>query len=431
MKKALLILIVGLLFLPMMQQQFLFISEEELNGEFTLIEAPDSLKTNWFNSKHQNQYNAYCNEQIGFRNTFVRIYNQYNFSLFKKANSANTLVGKDDVLFQENIIKSYLGENFAGEKNLDSLVLNFKKVQLDLEEKGILLLAVFAPNKASYYSGGFPKKYSKARKNINNYEYLSQKFEDANLNHIDMSDMLRNTDSEYPLFPKNGMHWAGYSTALTFSTLSSFIEIKQNKKLRDYALLPGELLEDNLRYTDNDIADAMNMLWPLENYQMYYPKIKFEEGDFYAPNTLIIGDSYSQSYYGFYPFYENVFSPDSKVWYYNRVVQWPYQGDKEVNVSKLNQKKEILSRDVIILIATEDNIQNLGFGFLEEYDFILNNTKSLREREILNITYKIKSNEKWFSFIKKQAIERKQTIEETLRANAVFVYNSKKVSIRE
>jgi len=191
-------------------------------------------------------------------------------------------------------------------------------------------------------------------------------------------------------------------------------------------VLEGELTSDSLRYTDNDIAKAMNLFFQPTNYEMYYPKVVFSQEDVFKPNVLIIGDSYSQSYYGFYPFYERVFSKKTKFWYYNKAVVWPIQWEKESNVKNLNIKEEILSRDVILLFATEDNMDRLGFGFLEDFNFILNDELSPREKELSIIEESIKNDSEWCFYIQNQAEKRKQTVEETLRSNAIHVLNSRK-----
>ena len=423
MKQICFILIVSALMFPLIEHNINVFEEEGLNGAFETQTEPKLTSKNWFSGSFQEDYSLYLNDTIGLRKTMTRFYNQYSFSLFKKANSKGTVVGEDDILFTDVVIDSYLGKNFVGEKKLSELAHKFIEVQEDLASKNILLLAVLAPGKASFMKDSLSSRFVKNKKK-NNYEYLSQELKSLNANVIDLSMFLRNASSTHPLYPKNGTHWSGYSTTITFEIIQKFIEKKINKKLRGYASKEGEVTKTEMRYTDNDIADAMNLMFPLENYNMFYPKIDFDKGDFYRPNTLIIGDSYAQSYYGFYPFYETVFSSESRLWYYNRIVLWPYQGSSEKNVSSLNVKEEILSRDVIIFFTTEDNIHNLGFGFLEEYDFLMKGNKSPREMAILKIVDNIKNNPQKMKHIKKQAHERGQTVEETIRANAVYVYNS-------
>lgn len=426
MKQICFILIISALMFPLIEHNINVIEEEGLNGVFDKHPEPFLTSKNWLSGNFQSDYSKYLKDTIGLRKTMTKFYNQYNFSLFKKANSKNTLVGENNILFTDIVIESYLGNNFVGESKLNELAKKFIEVQEDLASKNILLLTVIAPGKASFMKDSLPAKYKRTRKKKNNYEHLSQELKTLNANVIDLSSFLRSVKSKHPLYPKNGMHWSGYSTTLTFEIIQKYIEKKTNKKLRGYSLKEGVTTKTEMRYTDNDIAEAMNTMFPLENYDMFYPNVVFDEGDFYKPNTLIIGDSYAQSYYGFYPFYETVFSSESNLWYYNRIVLWPYKDSAETNVPSLNVKEEILSRDVIIFFTNEENIDNLGFGFLEEYDFLMEGKVSPREIAILKISESIKNNPQKMNNIKKQAFERKQTIEETIRANAVYVYNSKR-----
>lgn len=426
MKKLLLGLVFFLLFIPLIQWNIQLFEEEPLGGEYTVAEEPELNWSNWLTGSYQEQFSSFFNDTIGFKKTLVRTYNQYCFSLFNKANSVNTIIGKDKVLFQENVIESYLGKNFAGEDKLNKIVDDFKSAQIDLEKRGILLVAVIAPGKASFLKEYIPTRFDLSQKKTNNYDYLTKRLIEKDANIVDLSELLRNTKTEYPLFPKNGMHWSGYSTILTFNSLTRFIEEKTKKNLRGYIQKPGVLTKDSLRYTDNDIAKAMNTLWLPENFLMNYPVIEFEEDKYYKPNVLIIGDSYSQSFYGFYPFYENVFNSESSFWYYNRIELWPYESGKETNVHKLDKKEEILSRNVILLMATEDNLHRFGFGFLEDYKYILEGVESPKDKEIKRLEESIRNNPEWMKFIYIQAKERNQTVDQTVRANAIHLFNNKK-----
>jgi hypothetical protein len=426
MKKGFLGILFLAFFVPIIQQNVGFINEKELGGAYQKIDAPQFSWEDWFSGDFQESYALFHKDTVGFSKSFIRIYNQYCFSVLKKPNSKNTIVGKDNVLFQEDVIATYFGENFKGSSHLDSLVENFEFAQKKLADKGVLLLAVTAPSKPSFLNHKLPMKYDLKDKKQNNYEYLSAKLKEKNLNYIDFNELLKSRTYPHPIFPKNGLHWSGYSTVLTFQSLTHYISSKLTKKLRGYQIKEGALRSDSLRYTDNDIGKAMNLLFQPENYEMYYPKVVFHKESFFEPNVLIIGDSYAQSYYGFYPFYKNVFSKETSFWYYNRVVMWPVQMGKDNNVSTLNIKEEILSRDVILLLTTEDNMDRLGFGLLEDFSFIMNGELSPREKKLSRIETTIKNDPEWFKFIQNQAKERKQSVKETLRANAIYLLNSKK-----
>jgi hypothetical protein len=426
MKKGCLGLIILFFFFPILQGSFRFVDEKELNGSYLRLNEPELSFESWISGNFQEEYLKFHKDTFGFNKSLVRIYNQYCFSVLNKPNSKNTIIGKEKVLFQEDVIEAYFGEDFRGEGYLDSLAEKFENAQKKLEEEGVLLVAVTAPSKPSFFNHLLPEKFDIKNKKQNNYDYLSRRFKEKKLNYIDFNELLKSKKYPYPIFPKNGLHWSGYSTSLTFQKLTDYIESKLMKKLRRFHIEEGELKSDSLRYTDNDIGKAMNLLFDPKNYDMYYPKVVFDKESVFAPNVLIIGDSYAQSYYGFYPFYKKVFSKETKFWYYNRVVMWPVQMGKDNNINKLNMKEEILSRDVILLFTTEDNMERLGFGFLEDFSFLINDKLSPREKALSLIIENIKNDLEWFNFIRKQAKERKQSIEETLRANAIHVYNSKK-----
>ena len=106
---------------------------------------------------------------------------------------------------------------------------------------------------------------------------------------------------------------------------------------------PGVKIKDSLRFTDNDIGNALNLLRDIPSWEMYYPRIVFDSATKKSkPDVLSIGDSFNQSFWGFYPYFSALFGPNTRYWYYNKLIGWPDSLErKAISVESLDLKKEI------------------------------------------------------------------------------------------
>lgn len=140
---------------------------------------------------------------------------------------------------------------------------------------------------------------------------------------------------------------------------------------------------------------------------------------------LIVGDSFAQAFYGFYPFYTNIFGSETELWFYYRAKQWPIKNNESTSLSNINKTERILSMDCLILIINEDNLYNFGFGLFEDLSYIIEGKLSPRESEVKKIVERIKNDKEWYNRIVIQSKDRNQTVEETLIQAANYIYNSK------
>ncbi|MFT4755623.1 MAG: hypothetical protein ACI91R_000259, partial [Vicingaceae bacterium] len=114
------IAIVLALLIPVAQYNFNFVELEDLSGSYKKekIKTPVLSLNNLKSGDYQKLSSKYWKNEHGFRNFFIRLNNQVNFSLFDKANANGTIVCKDNVLITEGDIKSYLGKDFAGKARI-------------------------------------------------------------------------------------------------------------------------------------------------------------------------------------------------------------------------------------------------------------------------------------------------------------------------
>lgn len=358
---TLFLLLLMFLILPFFQAKFKFINVTPLSGAINQPEKEYFSIKNWFTSDYQVKEEKYLNETFGFRNLFIRINNQIAFNLFNKAKANGVIIGKNNYLYEVNYIKAYYGIDFIGIDSITHRMKKLKYLQDTLTKLNKTIIIVFAAGKGSFYPEYFPKKYIR-EKGKTNYEYHIKLAKELGLNYIDFNKYFienKNT-SKYPLYPKYGIHWSHYGMCLAADSIIRYLEKIRNIDIPNIYWNSIELAE--AKESDYDIADGMNLMFKLKSLKMAYPLVQIQsDSGKIKPSVLVISDSF---YWGLFNLgIINAFS-NSHFWFYNHQI-YPDSYQSLKLTSQVNLREEIAKHDIIILMATEATLPNLGWGFIE------------------------------------------------------------------
>lgn len=362
-KRTLLGIIFAMLFLPLLQARLKFFEEKPLIGSLAEPEYRRFSWNDWFSSTYQKKKEKYVNACFGFRNTCVRLNNQLDFSLFRQANANGVIVGKEYYLYEQAYIDAYNGTDFIGQ---DSIVQTARRIAFLSEQfkrRNKQLIVVFAAGKASYYPAFFPDKFRLQQQNKRtNYFRFKQQLATSKVNFIDFNAWfleLKKT-SNYPLFPKLGIHWSHYGMTLAADSLIKNIERVRQVDLGN--IVTKNIATSNLaQFEDKDIGDGMNLFYDVPGLTMAYPDFRFEQKDSKKPNVLVVSDSF---FWGMYNAGISTVFDQTHFWYYNKQVYPEFQA-KEYFTYQVDFKQAIKANDVFIIMATEANLKAIGWGFLE------------------------------------------------------------------
>jgi hypothetical protein len=364
LKNGLVFILLTFLFLPLMQQGFELKKLVPLQGMLNEPIRPSLGVETWFKGEFQHQAETFAKEKFGFRSTFIRLNNQIEFSLFRKAKANSVVIGKENYLFEENYIKAYYGQDFLGEDSIRCLMTSLKDLQDSLAFKNKTLLVVYAAGKGSFFPEYFPKEWVDSnRVGTTNHKTMVKIGQEIGLNQIDFNTYFveQKGKTSYPLYPQYGIHWSHYGVCLVMDSL-----IKRLEQLR-HIDMPGFIwtetrLEQPHDY-DYDIGDGLNLLFRLPSYTMAYPKLKLvEKPGQTKPSLLMIADSY------YWDMYESGFREvlsNNHFWFYNRDIHPAMPGSP--TPAELDLKKVIAEHDVIVLMATEATLNKLGWGWVERW----------------------------------------------------------------
>jgi hypothetical protein len=421
-KKVLFLLALLLLCLPMLQSAYPVIKEKPLCGYYRLHDAPD-LKTftwrNWFSGRFQEGYAAATEDHISFRNTLFRINNEADYRLFGTIHAEGFIEGKNGYLFEEDYILEYTGKYFIGKQTIDKKLGRLKWLQEQLKKTGTDLVFVLEPGKASFYPEYIPDHYHPGRKTLSNLDYFIQRFGELNVNYIDLNRyfLLMKDTSRYPLFTKYGMHWSIYGACLAADTLARYIEKTQGVRLPEMKVA-SLTVSDSLRWTDRDIADMLNLVFPVSKTSAAYPVLSWPPGEAVdSPAVLTVGDSY---YINIINDYARALGGRNDYWYYNSKL-YPHiiDSDNPVYVDKSSLAEKIRSYRVIFITVSEINLHCGGWNFIDECYEALN--PGFRDPWVYRYENNIRNGREWFRYMVLKAKSGHLTTEEMIRRDAEYM----------
>ena len=81
-----------------------------LDGYTTTTDKPELTKASFASGDYQSDIEQYISENFGFREFFIRVYNQLDYSCFRDIPNDNIIEGKDRELFLNMYLDDIIGK---------------------------------------------------------------------------------------------------------------------------------------------------------------------------------------------------------------------------------------------------------------------------------------------------------------------------------
>lgn len=421
-KKIFFVIIILLLLLPEFQAQFQIFKTKPLKGVFENTEPPVFTAKSWLDQNFQVLFAKNFDDSIGIKSDLVRLYNQVDFSLFKKVNASKIICGRNDYLFPVHYLDASAGKNFAGFPEINNHVRELKKLQDLLWNKyKIFFLVILCPDKPTFYPEYIPTRYQSKIQKINNVKYIAQRCEQEGVNMIDFNSYFLSIKKKlpFPLIPKTGVHWSYYGAYFAGDSLSKYLRQKSG-------ILVPRIVLDSITVShkplgeDNDMGETMNLLWGIPNPTLGYPKFHsvVEPGNS-KPSALFVGDSFYWNWLNG-NMISSLFS-NSDFWSYCKDV-YPRNGNLSLSISDIDVEEVIKKQNFIILIQVNGAYGNPGYGFTELALNALDPVNSL----LLKTERSIISHPAWLEDVQKKAKRNHLKFEDQLRFDALWILQQQK-----
>ena len=331
---------------------------------------PDSLlkkdKSLWFSGEYQSLKDDYNNDHWAFKESFVRLNNQFYYDAFNQLRVNGFVAGKDNYVYSETYIFSAYGDDYIGKEKVQTRLQKLKIIQDSLKRKGVDVLLVFAPGKGEYCIEQIEDKYKHPITHTNYTDFVAIS-KQLGINTLDLKSYFQKLKpmTPYPLFPQFGHHWSYYGECLAIDTIISHIENLHHCDMPDIGWKNIEVV-DTARSRDADVLKSMNLYKnPKQTMKLAYPEILFENDT--AKNktrVLTLSDSY---WYG--PVYmgvgQNCFAGGQFWYYYNKIIPNPSPTEK-VEVWQLDLKQSLESNDVVMILYSDGNLPNFCNAFIDD-----------------------------------------------------------------
>ncbi len=134
-----------------------------------------------------NALNDYVSDRLGFRNNFIKIYDNASGKIFGKIVHPTYEQGKDGYIFFKFI------QNYEYSDYIDKFVDMLKKIQDYCDSRQVPFLFVFEPEKESIYTDKIPAGINY---NADWVQKFKSKLDENKINYIDNTDILKEKRNE-------------------------------------------------------------------------------------------------------------------------------------------------------------------------------------------------------------------------------------------
>ncbi|MBR6437898.1 MAG: hypothetical protein IKS65_01780 [Bacteroidales bacterium] len=426
---AFFVLTIVLLTLPAVQQHSKLFKVKKLNGVTVATKQPKLSLQSFMSGEYQKQEDKYLAEYIGFREHFIRCYNQLAWSLFRKTQNKTLFINHDNWIFNDFTIRHHYGQSMYDFRNSNEAML--EKMQADarmlwllqnvLKEYGVSFFVCLAPGKDMVCSEHVPEVEGFTRpRGIRAIEYYPHVFDSLGINYIDFQSYcmaIKDTVS-YPLYLKSSSHWSNQASVFAADTLFRYMEELSGLNIHNFSI--GEEYVDKTRYPDADLEDLMNLLWPIETGMKRYNRISIDnDTTAVKPKWLTVGDSYYQGF--LYNMSLDSYFDTYHYWYYNKIV---YNDPLHSDVKDVDILQELLSSDIVMVIYAPSNLFDINRQFLTRALFELFFDEEVVYSKLEDLKKTIRNSEKWYASVKQNAANRGIDVDHAVDENAIYTLYS-------
>ena len=420
------------------QEQWKPFKMKPLNGYTATTEKPELTVANFASGGYQNDIEHYISENFGFREFFIRLYNQFSYSCFRQINNDNIKEGADRELYLKMYLDDVIGKRLfwyypsieAAKADAKKKVQDTKRLIDTLRQHDIDFLFVFAPAKTAVYPEKMPQLYQEQISDFSLEEYYIELFKENGIPHIDFLNYFKAIKDTvtYPLYTRTGTHWAESTIPMVADSIYRKLE-----EITRYRLPSIDYLDDNITtdYStqDGELEASMNLLFPLKKPALPCPVFSLKDTlNADRPNLLVIGDSYATQLV--YSAFGEAFN-NWDWWAYNRDM---HSSRKCFNWKRLNEEFDAVTilqdADIVMAVFTAPLYYNYMYEFPRTAQELLEKGYFNEEEAIQIVIKKIKETPEWYDLVVKQAEERHITIEEGLTLNAKYWLGCQKKKIR-
>ncbi len=324
---AVLVIFCLLLLAPLIGQMFMLDPFTHLENR-TLAKPPIFEWSFPSLQKFGNEFQAYYNDNFGFRNTLVRGNHLFRYGVLGISPSEQVVIGKDEWLFYTGggEIDDFRGITKFDKEQLRRWTSSLRLKRDWLKSQGIRYLYVIAPNKSTIYPEYLPPQFGRLREESGMDDFMGYVKKHTDLQVVDLRQRLLEEKRKQLLYLRTDTHWNNYGafvgytemirpitewfpvvTPLTLKDMKITIEKTGSGDLADMMGGREFLSDENYRFVPKEPFNAIR----LDNPRSTRDPFTMKKSDKALPRALIFRDSF---FIAMVPFAAESFSTSRFIW---------------------------------------------------------------------------------------------------------------------
>lgn len=235
------------------------------------------------------EFEAYYNDNIPYRNQLIRLNNSIDYFLFNRSSNNNVVIGKDGWLFYNKpedgmALSQSLGSWNYTDKQLRKIAKNLTYTKRVLESQGVEFVLFILPNKETMYIEMRPDNYEIINANTSVDQLVNYLKENTDIRVLYTKQELLQAKEDYPdmlLYQKLDTHWNNLGAYISAGSLAKELGVNL-PSVDEISLKPvtssiGDLTEmlnieiknGNLDYDISGISDLTTVTEKFDFYTEY------------------------------------------------------------------------------------------------------------------------------------------------------------------
>ncbi|MGZ8954512.1 MAG: alginate O-acetyltransferase AlgX-related protein [Methylovulum sp.] len=195
------------IYAAIIQLYFSVINVESVNESRTKVEWPQ--QTPWTGLRDGTGYatavERFFSDHFPLRDIMLRGLGQFEYSVLGR--SREVIIGKDGWLSDKKVLAEQLHQlDDVNDEQIKESVIQLKRLQYWLQDRGVDFLMVIVPMKPTIYAGNFPERYAQ-RPEQTGLQRFQKALDNNDIPFLNVLGILNEHKSERSLFYKTDMHW--------------------------------------------------------------------------------------------------------------------------------------------------------------------------------------------------------------------------------
>ena len=209
----------------------------------------------WRGEGYFSNYERYFNDVFGFRNFFIRVRNQIQYSLFSDADQV--IIGRDGWVADKGAVETEQPNVDAlNEAQWARLSIRFSALKRILNARGIYLIVIPIPFKNTVYPENFPDQAAR-RPQVTGEARFRKLLTDDGVPFVDVYNLLVPRKYPVPLYYRTDIHWNNLGATIAATSLVD--QLGAALRVRVRARFPNDYTYRT--FTDGDEGGSLAIFW--------------------------------------------------------------------------------------------------------------------------------------------------------------------------